>query len=126
MDDGRTRNAMPYTRYTRADWVEVSTPTISDIDRSSATHCGRVISEPAITIAKKTTDAASRRMSLVRRVSGCSKLPETLMSRPSTRMSRPFGVLSIGPQRWRPADNITAYLGVGAHKPGGQVAHMRR
>ena len=46
-------------------------------------------------------------MSLVRRVSGCSKLPETVISRPSTRM---FNDLSDRLQRrayQRFADNLT-------------------
>ncbi|ELP44245.1 hypothetical protein D522_23305 [Mycobacterium avium subsp. paratuberculosis S5] len=45
-----------------------------------------MITEPVITTARKISAIPSRRMSLVRRVSGCSKLPETMMSRPSTRI----------------------------------------
>ena len=57
-----------------------------ETDFSSAIHRERVISELVITAARKTVARTSRMMSLVRRVSGCSKLPETVMSRPSTRM----------------------------------------
>ena len=44
------------------------------------------MTEPVITSAKKSEASISRRMSLVRRINGCSKVPETMMSRPSTRM----------------------------------------
>lgn len=46
------RAALPetdYPRYTRSDCDGDSTPTISEMDFSSATHCGRVISELVIT-----------------------------------------------------------------------------
>src|SRR6476469_6467414 len=56
------------------------------MDFSSATHSLRVMSELVITAARNTAARASRRMSLVRRVSGCSKLPETVICRTSTRM----------------------------------------
>src|SRR5436190_1603161 len=74
-------------RYTKLDCVGVKTPTISEMDFSSASHSFRVISELVITAARNTAARTRRRMSFVRRVSGCSKLPETVMSRPSTRMS---------------------------------------
>ena len=58
---------------------------MSEIDLSSATQSYRVISELVMTTARKIAASSSRRMSLVRRVYGCSKLPETVISRPSTR-----------------------------------------
>src|SRR6478736_6215731 len=42
--NGSAKMARPYTRYTRFDWVGVNTPTISEMDFSSATHSLRVIS----------------------------------------------------------------------------------
>ena len=58
---------------------------ISETDRSSATQSLRVIRELVITTARNAADSTTRRISLVRRVNGCSRLPVTLMSRPSTR-----------------------------------------
>ena len=57
-----------------------------EMDFSSSSHRVRVTSELVITIASNAADSANRRMSLVRRVKGCSKLPETVTSRPSTCM----------------------------------------
>ena len=45
----------------------------------------RVIRELVMTIARNAVADARRTMSLVRRVSGSSRLPETVTSRPSTR-----------------------------------------
>ena len=56
-----------------------------EIDFSSDTQSYRVISELVMTAARNSAASASRMMSLVRRVNGCSKLPETVTSRPSTR-----------------------------------------
>ncbi|CEZ28653.1 Uncharacterised protein [Mycobacterium tuberculosis] len=47
--NGNAKIARPYPRYTRSDCDGDSTPTISEMDFSSATHCGRVISELVIT-----------------------------------------------------------------------------
>ncbi len=58
---------------------------MSEIDLSRPTQSYRVISELVMTTARKTAASKSRRMSLVRRVRGCSKLPVTVISRPSTR-----------------------------------------
>ncbi len=52
--NGSARIAMPYTRYTTLDWVGVSTPTMPDIDFSSATQSLRVISELVMTAARTT------------------------------------------------------------------------
>ena len=46
------------------------------------------ISELVTTKIRNAVAKASRMMSLVRLVSGCSKLPETAISRPSTRIMR--------------------------------------
>ncbi len=67
---GSAKIATPYTRYTRLDWVGVKTPTISEMDFSSATHSYRVINELVMTAARKIAANTSRRMSFVRRVSG--------------------------------------------------------
>src|SRR5271166_5954279 len=74
------------------------------MDFSSAIHRGRVITELTTTVTSNTVAMATRMMSLVRRVSGCSKLPETAMSRPSTRIFQ-------DPSRSdRSVDNLTGYL----------------
>ena len=57
-----------------------------EMDFSSSSHRVRVISELVITTPRNAPDSTTRRMSLVRRVGGCSKLPETVTSRPSTCM----------------------------------------
>ncbi|OOK65847.1 hypothetical protein BZL30_8658 [Mycobacterium kansasii] len=49
-----------------------STPTISEMDFSSAIHWGRVNSELAITAGRKTAARVSRMMSLVRRITGAA------------------------------------------------------
>src|SRR6202012_2670705 len=82
-----------------------------EMDFSSSSQRVRVTSELVITIASSAPDSATRSMSLVRRVKGCSKLPETVTSRPSTCISSDD--LSARP---RPAaiggslDNITGDL----------------
>src|SRR6185312_4337596 len=77
------------------------------MDLSSATHLLRVTTDPAITTARNSAARPTRRMSLVRRVSGCSKLPETVMSRPSTRIFQ----RSPGQRRsaQRLADTLTTF-----------------
>ena len=52
------------------DCVGVSTPMISEIDRSSVSHSYRVISELVTTMSRKMPDSANRRMSFVRRING--------------------------------------------------------
>ena len=64
---------------------EQGRPTIREIDFSRPTQSLRVISELVITTARNSPDSATRMMSVVRRVSGCSRSPVTAMSRPSTR-----------------------------------------
>ena len=77
-----------------------------EMDISRPSQRVRVTSELVITIASSAPDSATRSMSLVRRVRGCSKLPETLTSRPSTCMvpTPPACVCQ------RSADNITGDL----------------
>jgi hypothetical protein len=58
---------------------------MSEIDFSSDIQSYRVISELTMTTVRNNAASTSRRMSLVRLLSGCSKLPETVISRPSTR-----------------------------------------
>src|SRR4051794_35632105 len=57
-----------------------------EMDISRPSQRVRVTSELVTTTASSAPDSATRSMSLVRRVRGCSKLPETQTSRPSTCM----------------------------------------
>ncbi|SKX71128.1 Uncharacterised protein [Mycobacteroides abscessus subsp. abscessus] len=57
---------------------------MSEIDFSNATQSPRVISELTMTTISTMAAVMRRRMSDVRRVSGCSRSPDTVISRPST------------------------------------------
>src|SRR5277367_543506 len=105
--NGNAKIATPYTRYTTSDWVGESTPTMREMDFSSSSHRVRVTSELVITIASNAADSTTRRMSLVRRVRGCSKLPETLTSCPSTCMFSTIPRIGSARLIQRLADNIT-------------------
>ncbi len=69
-----------------------------EMDFSSSSQRVRVTSELVITIASSAPDSATRSMSLVRRVKGCSKLPETVTSRPSTCIFLTIFRLGLGPR----------------------------
>jgi hypothetical protein len=92
------------------DWVGVSTPTIPEIDLSSATQSLRVISELVMTATRNTAARANRTMSLVRRSSGCSRLPATATSRPSTRIRSTYPGECDLERRWSPQRRIGAVL----------------